>query len=174
MSLSSTPRSKPIPGAMTGKGSFPQPCSTCFCCSPSPSQAQGRGTLCMYALPVTVAHSPLGWASGEGGQGGGRRSLWWGWDKKGKRQEALCSSGAGPWHPGGVFLPNCLSSTAVIINKKLKSILTPDPWPSSCSPHSYPGVLPSALSARCSGRMSPHLHQPTLLGCCGRHRGVLD
>lgn len=33
------------------------------------------------------------------------------------------------WHPGGVFLLNCLSSTAVIANEKLKSTLTPDPTP---------------------------------------------
>lgn len=33
------------------------------------------------------------------------------------------------WHPGGVFLLNCLTSTAVIANEKLKSTLTPAPAP---------------------------------------------
>ena len=41
------------------------------------------------------------------------------------------------WHPGGVFLLNCLSSTAVIANEKLKCTLTPAstpaPTPHKCS-----------------------------------------
>lgn len=47
----------------------------------------------------------------------------------------MCAAGGlALWHPGGVFLLNCFSSTAVIANKKLKSTLTPAPTPAP-TPH---------------------------------------
>ena len=75
----------------------------------------------------------------------------------------------GLWHPGGVFLLNCLSSTAVIANEKLKSTLTSAPTPAP--------ILTSAFSARCSGR-STRLEDATktqgrlgLMALCSPRRG---
>jgi hypothetical protein len=53
-----------------------------------------------------------------------------GYGKEG-REEVCTARGAALWHPGGVFLLNCLSSTAVITNKKLKSTLPPAPAPAA-------------------------------------------
>lgn len=48
-----------------------------------------------------------------------------------RRKGGRCAQlgGLALWHPEGVFLLNCLSSTAVIANEKLKSTLTPAPAP---------------------------------------------
>lgn len=55
----------------------------------------------------------------------------WGWEWNRRKGGRLLSwvGGLAFWHPGGVFLLNCLSSTAVIANEKLKSTLTPAPTP---------------------------------------------
>lgn len=54
------------------------------------------------------------------------------------------------WHPGGVFLLNCLTSTAVIANKKLKSTLTPAP---AAAPMPHKCSLSTLLSQRHQRRM---------------------
>lgn len=85
-------------------------------------------------------------AQARGGVGGGETREDERRNARGGREEDVHSFGGvlALWHPGGVFLLNCLSSTAVMANEKLKSTLTPDPAPAP--------VLTSAFSARCPGR----------------------
>lgn len=88
---------------------------------------------------MCVRRRGAGWAEGRPGKMRGATQ-----EEEGRKMCTALGGVLALWHPGGVFLLNCLSSTAVMANEKLKSTLTPDPAPAP--------VLTSAFSARCPGR----------------------
>lgn len=109
------------------------------CLPHSPTQAQKRGPLWNTFLPIIVSHGFRGLREGKpvcvhapvymcvcvNGKGG---------EMEKEEGRKMCTArGLALWHPGGVFLLNCLSSTAVIANEKLKSTLTPAPTPAPVS-----------------------------------------